>query len=305
MPFQTHTSARFPAFVLSLSGMAGLPLVGLATAALAPSQAIAQNTDSDDASTSRAKRDALLALSKPITLDVTDQPISDLFDFIVDVTGVDLLPIYSTDNASGVGIDPDTLISIKVKEIAGITVLERLLKKAQRIENIGEDYTWQFDDIGSIECGPKSELNRTTRLELYDVADLLFIVPDFDNAPEFDLQQALQTQGGSPFTGSGDDAEEPDTEERAQKISDLLMANVEPDQWITLGGEASITYYGKSFVITAPDYMHRQIAGYNFWPAHLQQSQRIDGKQHMKIKPQTETKKKSTSRPSSTRSRRP
>ena len=56
-------------------------------------------------------------------------------------------------------------------------------------------FEWQFTDYGSIECGPKARLNENSRVELYDVSDLLYLVPDFDNAPEFDLQSAIQ-QGG-------------------------------------------------------------------------------------------------------------
>jgi hypothetical protein len=287
----THT-------VLALIASAGLPTIGLTAITATSSTTIAQSTSSDDASIRRAKRDTLRALSTPVTLDVTDQPIEDIINFLVDVTGAELEPIYLTDNIAGNGIDPETTITLKVTNTPALTVLDRVLLRAQRIEATGDEYTWQFTDIGSIEFGPKLELNRNQRVELYDIADLLFVVPNFDNAPEFDLQSAVASGGGgggggSPFSGGGQDTDVPSAAERAQAISDLIQSTIEPDQWVDLGGDgASMTGFGTSFVITAPDYIHRQIVGYSFWPAQLQQVRNVDGKQQLQIKP--ERKKRSS-----------
>lgn len=281
----------------SLVSFAGLPMVAMGTIALSDTSAHAQSsTSSDDAETRKAKRELLVQLSKKVTLDVEEQPISDLFNFIQDVTGAEIEPIYLNDDLSVDGIDPDTLITIKVTDIAALVVLERILLRAERAEGLSEEYTWQFTDYGTIECGPKSRLNESQRVEIYDVADLLYVVPDFDNAPEFDLQSAIQ-QGGSgggggsssPFTGGSQDPQDIQTfQERADALEQLITATVEPDQWSDLGGDGgTITLYNQSFIITAPDYMHRQIAGYDFWPARLQQIRKVKGRQHVKIRPST------------------
>ena len=276
---------------------AGLPMIATATVAISGSTLMAQSsTSSDDAETRRTKRDMLIKLSKPITLDVEDQPIADLFKFISDVTEVELEPIYLNDDISVDGIDPETQITIKVTESPALVVLERILARAQRIEALGQEYTWQFSEYDTIQCGPKSELNRSQRVELYDVSDLLYVVPDFDNAPEFDLQSAVQAAGGgsgggsgtSPFSGGGQDIDPTSVAERAEALQNLIQTTVEPDQWTALGGDgASITIYNQSFIITAPDYIHRQIAGYDFWPARLQQIRKVDGRQTVKIRPST------------------
>jgi len=301
----THTPLRFnkrinkmSSMIIALIGSAGVPMIGMATIAASSHTAIAQSTSSDDAETRAAKRDTLKALSKPITLDVTDQPLEDIFSFIADVTGADLEPIYLTDNVSGNGMDPATEITMKVDHTPALIVMERVLLRAQRIESTGDEYTWQFTDFGSIEMGPKLELNRNQRVELYDIADLLFVVPDFDNAPNFNLQTAVSSSssgGGttSPFTGGTQKVNLDSAEDRAKAITDLIQSTIEPDQWAGLGGDgASMTSYGTSLVITAPDYIHRQIAGYSFWPARLQQVRKVDGKQKMIIKPETRKNKK-------------
>lgn len=292
----SHARTRINALTsvaLAMVASAGLPMMGLASIAMTSNCANAQNTSSDDAASRREKRDLLTKLSKPVTLDVTDQPIEDLFKFLVDVTGAEIEPIFMNDNIASLGMDPETQLTIKVTETPALIVLERILLRVQRIEASGEEYTWQFSEFGTIECGPKSELNRDQRVELYDIADLLFVVPDFDNAPEFDLQSAVSAAGGggggggtSPFTSGNQDVTLTTSAERAQAITDLIQSTIEPDQWAALGGDgASMTFYGNSFVITAPDYIHRQIAGYSFWPSNLQQIRKVDGKQQVIIKP--------------------
>jgi hypothetical protein len=282
----------------SLISFAGLPLIATSTVAISSGTALAQSvTSSDDAQSRKAKRELLTKLSKKITLDVEDQPIQDLFSFLNDVTGAEIEPIYLNDDLAAEGIDPETPVTVNVTEVAALVVLERILLRAQRIEGTGEEYTWQFTDYGTIECGPKIRLNENTRIELYDVSDLLYVVPDFDNAPEFDLQNAIQQSGGggggggsSPFSGGNQDPQDVQTfAERAEALRTLITATVEPDQWSDVGGDGgTITLYNQSFIITAPDYLHRQIAGYDFWPARLQQIRKVKGRQQVKIRPSTD-----------------
>lgn len=283
----------------TLLASTGLPAIVVGTTAISSTAALAQSTtSSDDAQSRKAKRELLIKLSKPVTLDVEDQPIADLFKFLSDVTEAEIEPIYLNDDLSVNGINPETEITIKVTEIPALVVLERILHRAQRSEGTGQEYTWQFSAFDTIECGPKSELNRNQRVELYDVSDLLYLVPDFDNAPEFDLQSAVQSAGGgggsgggsgqSPFTGGSQDVDPVNIADRAQALEDLITTTVEPDQWASLGGDGgAITFYNRSFIITAPDYIHRQIAGYDFWPARLQQVRKVNGRQEIKIKPST------------------
>ncbi len=298
MPHRSRTINTLGSLTVTLVASAGFPAIGIATLSISSDTALAQNTDSDTAETRRAKRDTLLALSKPVTLDVTDQPLGDILDFISEITGAEFEPIYLTDNTTANGMDPETPITIKVSNVPALVVLDRVLLRAQRIEASGDEYTWQFTDIGSLEMGPKLELNHNQRVELYDLADLLFVVPDFDNAPNFNLQSAVQAASGSggggggsgrsPFTGGAQRTDLASAEDRAQAITDLIQSTIEPDQWVDLGGDgASMTFYGTSIIVTAPDYIHRQIVGYSFWPSRLQQVRKVDGKQKIIIKPDT------------------
>jgi hypothetical protein len=248
--------------------------------------------DSEDKILARTKANTLRQMSKPITLEAEDLPLEDILNFISSVTETDLEPIWIDDSLSSLGMDPGTLITIRVDNVPALTVLERVLERAERIEGIGSEYTWQLSDIGTIECGPKTALNEHQRIELYDIADLILVIPDFDNAPDFNLQSSLSSGGGgggggSPFSGGGgQDVEIESQAERAQKIIDLIESTVEPDQWANAGGDgASLTVYRTSLIINAPDYIHRQIGGYDFWPSRLHRVRTSGSQRWIEVKP--------------------
>jgi hypothetical protein len=278
--------------VLAASGLSFLPASGVSSANASAVHTSVSNTDDDWARKNKVTN--LRALSQRVSLDVTDQPVEDIMRFLADVTGAELEPIYLDDSRTD-GIDPETTITIRANNIPALMVLERVLKRTEAVERPASGYTWQFTETGSIEVGPKSELNRQQIVELYDISELLFIIPTFDNAPQFDLSSALQSsQGGggsSPFQSADDEDDGLTNDERFQRLVDLIQANIEPDEWTALGGNgASLTTFGTSMVVTAPDYIHRQINGYDFWPSRLQQARRVNGRSEVRILPDTTRK---------------
>jgi hypothetical protein len=127
----------------------------------------------------------------------------------------------------------------------------------------------------------------------------------FDNAPDFSLSSALEqgnqggqggggggggfggggggfggggggfggggggggSGGGSAIGDVGEDPERTSDTERAEQLMDIIMEQCEPEAWTDNGGEAaSMRYYQGVLIITAPDYIHRQIDGYPFAP---------------------------------------
>ena len=259
-------SMRTLAVALAVCAGAALPAAyaGAETAASAPS------TRNDP------RRTILLELSRPLTVEFEATRLADVFAYIASSTGADL-QVYDLDEDPDAGFDPETPVTLKVENQPALTVIERVLAKLNRSPDTISAYTWQFSEDGLFEVGSRSALNRHTRVELYDIHDLLFVIPTFDNAPEFDLgsilSQSGQRGGGggqSPFTGGTEDPERESPADRAAKIMRLIQNNVEPNEWIELGGDAaSIEYYDGNLVVTAPDYIHRQIDGYKFWPRSL------------------------------------
>src|SRR5690606_28067651 len=111
----------------------------------------------------------------------------------------------------------------------------------------------------------ESDLRRTTDTRVYDIRDLLVQVPNFDNAPRFDLESVLDSdrnnRGGSGGSGTGsggrgssggssrggifgesaDEAIEYMTrEEMIQQIEEMIYNTVgRPDDWAEYGGDVS------------------------------------------------------------------
>lgn len=274
----------------------GHRLLGVGVAALAalgamPGTVVAQPAASraDLNAAMHPSRAVLLRLSRPLTVDLQDQRVEDVFGYIRETTGVALEVHYLSDTLDS-GLDPDWRVTMRINGVPALTVIERLIDKANRETDPISRFEWQFADPGQFEIGPLEQLARRPIVELYDIQDMLFVIPNFDEAPDFDLSSVLQSgQGGggqSPFSGNSDaDVDIPPIEERAQSVIDLVTTLIEPDEWAVNGGDsASVRYFQGSMVVSAPDYIHRKIAGYPFWPSRLT---RVGGRDGLRVLPAT------------------
>jgi len=235
-----------------------------------------------------AQRTTLALMSRPISIDLREQRLGDVLSFIQELTGADLQVNYLSDNEPD-GLDPDQPVTLKVTNVSALTLLERILERATGDFGQPGDNAWQLTPEGTMQIGTKESLNRYRRLEIYDIKDLLFIQPDFEEAPDFDLNSVLQSQGGgqSPFQdqGTNDDLfpEETD-EERAQPIIDIITSLVEPDEWLINGGDAAtIRFWQGALIVNAPDYIHRQINGYPWWSGGVSRTTNPAGRRYVSL----------------------
>ena len=237
------------------------------------------------------KRQTLARLMKPITGELDGQRLEDVVEFIADVTQADITPLW-IDDRNFVGLDKDTPITASVKNASALQLLEIVLDKAAADGGFDEG-SWQFSKSGNFEFGPKERLNKRKKVILYDINDLLIAVPDYDNAPQFDLntvfQQAGQQGGGgggaSPFQLN--QQQQQDTFDRQGKIdelTDLIITTVEPEQWVSNGGEAAtIREFRGNLFINAPDYIHRQLFGYRWWPGRDQTVKYVNDRRYVSL----------------------
>jgi hypothetical protein len=251
---------------LALAGLLATPALAQTTPAAQPTSEA--GAPAQYASTSaRPEAVTLSRMMKPITADFQDLTLQAIMDYLVQQTGANL-EIFWLDERTGMGLDPEQTISLKVENLPAITVLERVLAKAE--DAFGGGNNWQMTEWGEMQVGPTSRLNRFNRTVIYDINDLLLVLPEYPEVPQIDLQQALQSsQGGggqSPFQDQGGgEIEEPPIEERAEEIIDLIQDLVEPDHWIE-NTRGSIRYFKGTVIVRAPDYVHRGIVGYTYWP---------------------------------------
>ncbi|MFO0860773.1 MAG: hypothetical protein U0570_09475 [Phycisphaerales bacterium] len=254
-------------------------LVCAATFGFSPAMAQNASVAPQSPQTLAAQRQALGTMMKVMTVDYQQTRLEAVLKNIADVTGAPLVVLWA-DDRNQVGLDKETLVTFGAVDQTALTVLEGVLAQAGGDPSLG-GASWQMTEGGQIEVGPKQRLNRTRRLEIYDISDLLLEVPDYNSVPQFDLNSALQASSGgggggsSPFSGGGTQTNQnmgkPEAE-RADEVIRIIVDLVEPDQWTNNGGSAAtVRYYKKQLLVTAPDYIQRQINGYPFWPAEQTQ----------------------------------
>ena len=184
-----------------------------------------------------------------MSIDVEKIPAKIVIEQFEKDLDIDMNVYWATDTRKG--LQEDALITLSLQNKPALVILERVL--AQMTDN--QSATWQLRH-GVLDVGLKLPLaTRTAQLESYYIRDLLFKVRNF-TAPEL-----------GTFDGDGDGGVEDDPsseEEEIEKIIDLIRTFVEPDLWEENGGPCSITNYKKTLLVNAPDFVHRQISGYEY-----------------------------------------
>lgn len=272
-----------------LAAMAALLAAGAAPAGAQPADAV--RAQSVAPSPTALKRENLTKMMRQIPdVNFSDHRLEDVLTFIAEITGADIEPLW-IDDKSTEGLDKDTLINLSAKRISALRLLEMVLDKAGDAGGgFSSGNTWQMTDWGSIECGPKEALAKHQRLEVYGIDDLLWQIPDYEEAPTIDLQSVLQSsQGGgggqSPFQNDQQNQklDRRPKDERAQDVIDIIEALVEPESWLSGGGTASIRYFQGTLLVKAPDYVHRQLGGYPWWPASQTTASVVNGRRYVSI----------------------
>lgn len=237
------------------------------------------------------QRETAIKILRPVTIQFQDQRLEDVMNFIRDFTGADIDPKWIDDNNAD-GLDKEKTITLRAEGISALQLLEMVLERAES-EFSTSGNTWQFTSAGTLEVGPRERLNKRRRVEIYNIADLLTVAPPYTDAPDFDLDSILQSGGGggggggqSPFSGGNQnqDWDIAPMEERAEEIREIITELVEPDQWVDNGGDAaSIRYWQGNFIVNAPDYVHRELSGYPWWPASATRVSVVNGRRYVSL----------------------
>lgn len=213
-------------------------------------------------------RRALATLqTKRIPVKFEETPLEAAIGFIQTVSQLNI----DTDWASleDQGIDRGTTVNLNLTNVTLETVLNRITEKVSPPGDSQGGAGWTITD-GVINVASKQVINRQRTLAIYDIRDLIVEVPDYPDAPELDLQQALQAsqQGGggggqSPFQQEGDeDPERRTLAERTQEIIDIITTNVDTDGWRENGGDTGyIQQLSGLLIITNTPANHRSIHG--------------------------------------------
>ncbi len=205
-------------------------------------------------------------MQKRVTVTLDGARLEDVMMFIEQAGNLQL-DIAWVGADMPVGLDKDAVVTVNARNMTIQSLLEFALDRT------GDEFseaTWQLTPDGILEVGPKEWLNSKRTVKLYDIQDLLFVIPNFTDVPELDLDAVLQQSGGGGggrgvFRVDDPDDLEVDEATRAQEIMDIVTSTIDPEQWQINGGTgASVRFYRGSLLVSAPGYIHRQLGGYDF-----------------------------------------
>ncbi len=181
---------------------------------------------------------------KTLSVDFQETPARDVFDYLRTALGVNVIVRYA-DDPVGHGIDPQKPITLQVKDMVAVEVLDLVLEQC----STEEPCTWQIRR-SFIEIGTKERLSARDALELriYPIDDLLFEAPKFTDSPPIGIVVEDLGYSGDGYGGSiqvapagGNTGEE--MEQRARSLIDVITETIEPEAWTVNGGTwASIEF---------------------------------------------------------------
>ena len=232
-----------------------------------------------------------------LTVNFDQTPAREVFDYFRTSLGINLIARYN-DDTIGHGIDPKTPITLFAEDMYAVEVLELVLEQCATVEAC----TWQLRN-SFLEVGTKDRLSSPSarKVRVYRIDELIYQPRRFNNAPPVGINHVYPGYSGyaRPYVGRfsgaygggyyggyrggyggsiGSTVATPTTgqrkSQRAQEIVNLIIDTIEPNAWAQTGGEwASIRYRDGSLVISAPDFIHRQIDGYPHVPPPNAESQ--------------------------------
>ncbi len=207
-------------------------------------------------------------MMRPITIEFEGNRLEDVLNFFEEVADIQIEAKWINERHA-VGLDKDFVINLKVENMPVVNALERVLDRT--IEDDLDQPTWQLNNWGEVEVGPRSRLNARKYVKLYPVQDLLFEIPDFTDVPTLDIDDVLDQGGGGGGGGGIFDNPQSDPgigtpeREEVERLVRIIQTFVEEDQWAANGGDGgTIRYFRGALVIRGADYMHRALSGYDF-----------------------------------------
>lgn len=248
--------------------MKNLLLIGLAGALSLP--ALAQQGDTRTIARPNRTPSTLAILNQQIPeVSLDGAPLEVVMDWVKEFTKLNVDVRWETLDFAGV--ERDKPISIRARNLRLSQVLWMIMNQAG-----GSDVKLAYRASGNLlVISTAEDLGKEMISKVYEVADLLVRIPNFDNAAELDVVQALQEVGqggqgggGSTIFGGDEGGDEEDREddgpitEDMQLLVDLIRNTVEPDSWDTNGGLGTISPFRRTIVVRNSILVHQRLGGF-------------------------------------------
>lgn len=212
-------------------------------------------------------RQALATLSntrRPV--DFTETPLEKALDWVSKAGSLRM--DIDWPSLERIGVNKDTPVTANLSTIRLDHLLDLVVRK------VSPDPTsaaaWEVQD-GILRVASAETINRSTLMVIYDIKDLLIVIRDYSDVPQFDLNASLQaasSRGGggggqSPFSGGNQGQNQqggPTQEELTDELVRLLTEQVDPDNWRENGGSVGfVSRYKGNLLITQTPKNHRAI----------------------------------------------
>ena len=206
---------------------------------------------------------------------------SDVIDFLRDITGANIFVNWRAMEAAA--IDKNAPVTARLRDVKFSKALDIILSDVGG-GTVKLGYTV---DEGVITISTGDDLSKNVVTRVYDIRDVIFEVPDFTDAPVFDLSQQ-QTQQGNQSTrggqgglgggggggagggqglfggqGGGQQGQEQNQQSRAERIAaitKLIQDTVASDSWKDNGGAVgSVRELSGQLIVTQTPENQRQL----------------------------------------------
>ena len=204
-------------------------------------------------------------------------PMRDAIQYLRNMTGANIFVNWNA--LQSAGIANITPITLHLRNVSMRKILSVMLQEASPSAGL-VDYVNQ--NVLTITTRQEANTHLVTRV--YPVGDLVMTVPNF-TAPTFNLQNQSNTSGVQVSSGSsgggggggssdlfsgnggngagGTNSPTQSTTQRAQALVALIEGTVQPNIWTSNGGPATIIYFNRELVVSAPVYIQQMISGNN------------------------------------------
>lgn len=197
----------------------------------------------------------------------------EVIKFFQDVTGSNIDPNWPILEAAG--IDKSVPITLRLRNVKFGVVLQSVLDQASPTRGAVGYYV----SDGIIHITTSEAIGQTAYTRVYDIRDLIIEVPDFNNAPTFNLQSQGTGQtsgqgggggggggqslfGGGGNSGSGGLQVQRTRIQLIDEIKKLITDTVAPDSWRDAGGTiGSLQELSGQLIVTQISDNHKKLQG--------------------------------------------
>lgn len=190
---------------------------------------------------------------------LADATLGEAIELLRDASGANIHVNWPALEA--LNITREMPINMRLRSVSLRSVLKLLLA------DVGGGLLTFYVDDGIIEITTRELADQQLITRVYPVEDLILEIPNFTDAPDFQIQSSSGGRGasgsGSIFSGSlGEETATGRTEaERGEELVQVIMETVDPEVWRENGGTASIRFFRGKLIITAPRSVHETIGG--------------------------------------------